>query len=207
MTSRLDALPPPRTSAARRFAAWLHAHRRTRLSLLLTSPVGWLVIVYLGSLAILFANAFFTRDAFSGETIYEPTLRNFADLLKDPYPGITLRTVVMAVAVTLTCAVLALLLGLPALRLRADYLAIVTIAASEIIRTVMRSVSLRDFSGGSNGINGFAQAFYDANPFDPQERYGLWKVTFLGETFWIICMGWLIVGIADNTLGAYRSWD
>lgn len=108
MTSRLDALPPPRTSAARRFAAWLHAHRRTRLSLLLTSPVGWLVIVYLGSLAILFANAFFTRDAFSGETIYEPTLRNFADLLKDPYPGITLRTVVMAVAVTLTCAVLAL---------------------------------------------------------------------------------------------------
>ncbi|HYF45279.1 MAG TPA: branched-chain amino acid ABC transporter permease, partial [Acidimicrobiales bacterium] len=93
---------------------------------------------------------------------------------------------VLAVIVgILACAVLALLLGLPALRLRADYLAIVTIAASEIIRTVMRSVSLREFSGGSNGINGFAQAFYDANPFAPQERYGIWKVTFLGETFWI----------------------
>ena len=103
---------------------------------------------------------------------------------------------VLAVIVgILACAVLALLLGLPALRLRADYLAIVTIAASEIIRTVMRSVSLREFSGGSNGINGFAQAFYDANPFAPQERYGIWKVTFLGETFWIICVGWVLVAV------------
>jgi putative spermidine/putrescine transport system permease protein len=103
-----DSLPAPRQSAARRLAAWLHGHRLTRLGLLLTSPVGWLVIVYLGSLAILFLNAFFSRDAFSGETIYEPTLENFARLLDDPYPGITLRTLVMAVAVTLTCAALAL---------------------------------------------------------------------------------------------------
>src|SRR5689334_24975816 len=38
--------------------------------------------------------------------------------------------------------ILALLLGLPTLRLRADYLAIVTIAAGEIIRLVARSVTL-----------------------------------------------------------------
>jgi len=75
--------------------------------MLLATPVGWLVIVYLGSLAILFANAFFTRDAFSGATIYQPTLDNFARLLEEPYPGITLRTAGMAIAVTLTCAVLA----------------------------------------------------------------------------------------------------
>ena len=75
---------------------------------MLASPTAWLVIVYLGSLAILFANAFFTRDAFSGETIYQPTLDNFARLLEEPYPGITLRTVVMAAAVTVTCAVIAL---------------------------------------------------------------------------------------------------
>lgn len=75
--------------------------------MLLATPVGWLVIVYLGSLAILFVNAFFTRDAFSGATIYQPTLDNFARLFEEPYPGITLRTVGMAIAVTLTCAVLA----------------------------------------------------------------------------------------------------
>ena len=66
------------------------------------------MLVYLGSLAVLFVNAFFTRDAFTGATIYQPTLENFARLLRDPYPGITLRTFVMAGAVTLTCAVLAL---------------------------------------------------------------------------------------------------
>ena len=91
----------------RRFAAWLHRRQRTRLSLLLAGPIGWLVVIYLGSLAILFLNALFTRDAFSGATIYVPTADNFARLLRDPYPGITLRTLAMAVAVTLTCAVLA----------------------------------------------------------------------------------------------------
>jgi putative spermidine/putrescine transport system permease protein len=103
-----DSLPRPRQTTARRFATWLHGHRRTRLGLLLTSPIGWLVIVYLGSLAILFLNAFFSRDAFSGETIYQPTLENFARLLDDPYPGITARTLLMATAVTVTCALLAL---------------------------------------------------------------------------------------------------
>jgi neutral amino acid transport system permease protein len=93
----------------------------------------------------------------------------------------------------LACVVLALLLGLPALRLRADYLAIVTIAASEIIRTVMRSVSLREFSGGSNGINGFSQGFYYFNPFDPQVRYGMGPFRFFGEQLWVILTGWFIV--------------
>lgn len=98
----------PATTAPRRLARWLHRHPRLRLGGLLASPVAWLVVVYLGSLAILFVNAFFSRDAFSGETIYELTLENFGRLLEDPYPGITLRTVTMAAAVTLTCAVLAL---------------------------------------------------------------------------------------------------
>jgi branched-chain amino acid transport system permease protein len=95
----------------------------------------------------------------------------------------------------LACVVLALLLGLPALRLRADYLAIVTIAASEIIRTVMRSVSLREFSGGSNGINGFASSFYYFNPFDPQEEYGFGPFHFSGNYTWILVIGWSTVAL------------
>jgi putative spermidine/putrescine transport system permease protein len=102
------ALPPVPRSPARRLASWLHPRPRIRLASLLASPIAWLVIVYLGSLMILFLNAFFTRDAFSGAIIQEPTLDNFAELFQDPYPGITLRTVTMAAAVTVTCAVLAL---------------------------------------------------------------------------------------------------
>lgn len=108
MSSPPNTLPPPPTSGPRRLASWLHGRPSIRLGLLLSGPIGWLVLIYLGSLAILFANAFFTRDAFSGATIYQPTLVNFGRLLGDPYPGITLRTLVMAIAVTLTCAVVAL---------------------------------------------------------------------------------------------------
>jgi branched-chain amino acid transport system permease protein len=95
----------------------------------------------------------------------------------------------------LACVVLALLLGLPALRLRADYLAIVTIATAEILRTVVRSVSLRRFSGGSNGINGFADGFYHFNPFDPSVEYGWGPFRFHGNQLWIILIGWTIVAI------------
>jgi putative spermidine/putrescine transport system permease protein len=74
---------------------------------LLAGPIGWLVLIYLGSLVILFVNAFFSRDAFTGRILYEPTLDNFANLADGPYPGITLRTVAMASLVTVSCAVLA----------------------------------------------------------------------------------------------------
>src|ERR687884_2340375 len=52
----------------------------------------------------------------------------------------------------LAAVVLALLLGLPTLRLRADYLAIVTIAAGEIIRFVLKSPEFDPTTGGSNGL-------------------------------------------------------
>jgi putative spermidine/putrescine transport system permease protein len=98
-------------SSSRRLATWLHARPRIRLAALLAGPTGWLVVMYLGSLAFLFLNAFFTRDSFSGATIYQPTAVNFVRLLSEPYPGITLRTVAMAAAVTLSCAALALPIG------------------------------------------------------------------------------------------------
>ena len=53
-------------------------------------------------------------------------------------------------------------MGIPTLRLRADYLAIVTIAAAEIIRLVVRSVKFKDVFGGSDGINDFSGEFRQA---------------------------------------------
>jgi neutral amino acid transport system permease protein len=92
----------------------------------------------------------------------------------------------------LAAVVLALLLGLPTLRLRADYLAIVTIAASEIIRLTFRSVALTDWSGGSNGINGFAGGFYQWSPFDPSVRYGIGSFAVFGNQAYIILIGWAL---------------
>jgi putative spermidine/putrescine transport system permease protein len=107
MTTTTSELGAPRRSAPRRLATWLHAHPRVRLGGLLAAPLGWLVVVYLGSLAILFLNALWTRDAFTGKTIYEPTLDNFVELVQGPYPAIAIRTVLMAAAVTVACAAMA----------------------------------------------------------------------------------------------------
>jgi ABC-type branched-subunit amino acid transport system permease subunit len=87
--------------------------------------------------------------------------------------------------------VLAVLLGIPTLRLRADYLAIVTIAASEIVRLTFRSSSLRDTFGGSDGLTGFSSTFFDLNPYTGPVGFGPW--TFGARTGWVLTVGWAIV--------------
>jgi putative spermidine/putrescine transport system permease protein len=100
--------PTASPSRARRLAIWLSARPRLRLAALLAGPIGWLVIAYLGSLGILFLNAFWMRDSFTGLVQHEFNLENFIDLVRNPlYATVALRTVTMAIAVTLTCAALA----------------------------------------------------------------------------------------------------
>jgi branched-chain amino acid transport system permease protein len=88
---------------------------------------------------------------------------------------------------------LALFLGLPTLRLRADYLAIVTIAAAEIIRRVVKSTQYSSVTGGSGGLNGIGRGFYDANPFN--DRLDLGIVDFSARQLWFIVVGWTVVGL------------
>lgn len=64
----------------------------------------------------------------------------------------------------LAAILLGLLLGIPTLRLRADYLAIVTISAAEVLRIVVNSRAAQDVTGGPQGLKGFAGDFYDINP-------------------------------------------
>ncbi len=93
----------------------------------------------------------------------------------------------------LMSVVLALLLGLPTLRLRLDYLAITTIAASEIIRLVVNTPELRDFSGGVDGLTGFNDAFADRNPFTLAADYGIGPLQFKGNVLWFVICGWAVV--------------
>ena len=94
--------------------------------------------------------------------------------------------------------VLGILLGLPTLRLRADYLAIVTIAVGEIIRLIVRAATLSDVTGGSNGINGFANSFQDWNPLNNTATYGFRlfdriNLEFSGADIWELAVGWTLV--------------
>jgi neutral amino acid transport system permease protein len=89
---------------------------------------------------------------------------------------------------------LALLLGLPTLRLRADYLAIVTIAAAEIVRFVLRSPSTREWTGGSYGLTQFARDFYALNPLDPGV-YGVGPFVYSADRAWLLLVGWGLVAL------------
>jgi neutral amino acid transport system permease protein len=91
--------------------------------------------------------------------------------------------------------VLAFLLGIPTLRLRADYLAIVTIAAAEIVRLVFRSVAFKDVFGGSDGRQNFSGDFYAMNPYAPG-TYGIGPISFNERTTWVLTVGWILIALS-----------
>ncbi len=97
----------PRRSARRSLAAALDRHPRLRLLLLLGLPLVALGVIYFGSLFVLFLNAFWSRDAFTGLVVREFTLANFQKLTSPLFITVVLRTLTMAAAVTITCAVVA----------------------------------------------------------------------------------------------------
>lgn len=91
--------------------------------------------------------------------------------------------------------VLALILGIPTLRLRADYLAIVTIAASEIVRLLVRSVTFKDFFGGADGLQSFSSGFFAINPI-PTGDYNLGPVNFSNRELFVLTVGWSLIALA-----------
>ncbi|TPQ22729.1 branched-chain amino acid ABC transporter permease [Streptomyces sporangiiformans] len=100
----------------------------------------------------------------------------------------------------LGCAiVLALLLGAPTLRLRADYLAITTIAAGETLRLFYRSSWAEPVTGGVFGLQRFAGDFYDLNPI-PRGTYGVWLVEFSSQDLWVLTVGWGLVVVVGTLL-------
>ena len=100
----------------------------------------------------------------------------------------------LAVAIGLIgSVVLALVLGVPTLRLRADYLAIATIATSEILRLIFGAVEFKDTFGGSNGLTGFSSTYRDLNPYG--QGLDLQVVSFSRGDMWNITVGWTLVAL------------
>jgi branched-chain amino acid transport system permease protein len=89
----------------------------------------------------------------------------------------------------LAAVVLALVLGVPTLRLRADYLAIVTITVAEILRLVVRSQAAESITGGVFGIVQVPGDFFRLNPF-PEGRFGIGDFAYSDRALWIMVAGW-----------------
>ncbi len=101
------ALPAPQPSWQRRVSDLLYRRRGLLLLALLGPVLLWFGVIYLGSLFALLANAFFRLDDFTGQIVREVGISNFVALLEPANLDSAWRTIVMAVAVTLTCTLLA----------------------------------------------------------------------------------------------------
>lgn len=84
-----------------------------------------------------------------------------------------------------------LFLGVPTLKLRGDYIAMVTISAAEILRFTGRLAALEDFSGAAQGIpgSGYRDPFVNLS-FLPQE--GTWNFIGIMEYQWTGVNGWWV---------------
>ncbi len=93
---------------SRRLANLFHGRPHLQVGALLAGPIGWLVVGYLGSLAVLLIAAFWTVNPLSGEILHGLSVENFETLVNEPvYRSIIGRTVLIAALVTITDAVLA----------------------------------------------------------------------------------------------------
>ncbi|MGV9992521.1 ABC transporter permease [Streptomyces sp. NPDC003374] len=108
MTVTAQAAGTRSERALRRLAGTLHRRPRLRLSLLLTAPLLWLTVLYLGSLTALFVSAFWTTDSFTSEVVRVWSADNFRALLTTAvYRQVIWRSIGVALAVTALCAVIA----------------------------------------------------------------------------------------------------
>lgn len=87
---------------------------------------------------------------------------------------------------------MAFLLGIPTLRLRSDYLAIVTIAAAEVFRFIVSTTSAQPVTGGPQGLNQYSEGFYSMNPI-PAGRYKFWVWDFNQDDLFAIAVSWVVV--------------
>jgi branched-chain amino acid transport system permease protein len=107
------------------------------------------------------------------------------------------------------------LLGFPVLRLRGDYLAIVTLAFGEIIRLVI--INWQSFTGGPNGISGIPRPSFFGIPFTNSEdgfaaTFGLefdptHRIVFLYYVILSLALLTNLVTIRLRRLPIGRAWE
>ncbi|MBI1171543.1 ABC transporter permease subunit [bacterium] len=97
----------PSRSVASRLTTLFWRHPRLLLGLLLAPPLLWLGLVYLGALAALLLQSFYSIDDFSGLIVPELTLKTYAQLFRPSNFDVITRTLLMALSVTVASGVIA----------------------------------------------------------------------------------------------------
>lgn len=113
MTSVLQVPEPPTEAEAKTAAARTPRQNRRGLLWLLTPPTAWLLVLYIGSLFFLLITAFWFINPFTSKVVPGFTLENFVSIFTVPaYLATAIRSLVIALAVTLIAIVLAVPIGI-----------------------------------------------------------------------------------------------
>ncbi len=100
--------PEGAPASRHRLAGLFWRIKSLRVGSLLAAPLGWLGVVYLGSLVVLLITSFWSLNEFSGLIVKGFSLDNYKTIIEEPvYRRIVLRTVSLAALVTLTDILLA----------------------------------------------------------------------------------------------------
>jgi putative spermidine/putrescine transport system permease protein len=205
VTSVAHEQPPPRESLGRRLSRFFYGHPRLSLALLLAVPVGWLVVVYLGSLFVLLLAAVWNVDPFTSQVVHTYTLDNFRRIIDEPvYREVAWRTIRMAGLVTIADAVLAFPIAYymarvasPGTRNLLVVGVLVPLWASYLVkayawRTILSGAGVLNWALGPLGVS-----------FDGYSETGLWLVfTYLWLPFMILPVYAGLERIPDSVLEA-----
>jgi putative spermidine/putrescine transport system permease protein len=170
--------------AASGLTAKAYGHPRLRLLGLLSLPGLWLVVAYLGSLAAMFATAFWTIDDFTGSIVRQFNSGNFSTLIHEPvYRTIALRSLAVAASVTVVDALIALPIAFymakvasPRVRQIMVVLVLTPLWASYLVKAYAWRVML-----GENGVVGWA-----LHPFGLSgPGYGLFATVLTLAYLWL----------------------
>jgi putative spermidine/putrescine transport system permease protein len=190
VTSIADVEPPPRQGLGRRLSTFFVRHSRLRLAALLALPVGWLLVIYLGSLFLLLLASFWDIGGILGtEIVHTWNLDNYRTLVEEPvYRNVAFRTISMAALVTIADAVLAFPIAYYMARVaspRTRNLLVVAVLTPLWASYLVKAYSWRTILGEDGVLNWLLAPFGVSGP--GYSSTGLWLAfTYLWLPFMIL---------------------
>jgi putative spermidine/putrescine transport system permease protein len=168
----------------RRLADLFHGRARLQAGTLLAGPVGWLVVGYLGSLAILLVTSLWSLGELSGEIERNLTFDNFSDIAEqEVYRSVAGRTVLIAALVTITDALLAFPIAFYMAKLATPRIKAVLVVAVLMplwSAYLVKVYAWRAILSEEGALNWLLEPFGISNP-----GYGLFAVWLVMSYIWL----------------------
>ena len=175
------------------------------MSLGLNVVVGFAGLLDLGYVAF-YALGAYSLGWFASGFFFKASVHVLVSPVASTLPGIHLNFILVLIGAALICAAAGVVIGLPTLRLRGDYIAIVTLAFGEIIGTLAVNGQSIHVGGGMTLTAGNLGISAVDQPYFPGIRFNLldlrpWYWLILGILLFVLFVN---LRLRDSRIG--RAW-